>query len=136
MTSADDIRDFYNQTFFPAGKVSEAEIDLTIRSGRTSIRIHNIVVGPSASLDTIIRSYHKFLKENGPVDAEAEPAPDNDRLIDFDQVVYKNRNYLIEERPGDVFIVRKATGDILNELSPTTKAIIKQFKEAKEKLRQ
>ncbi len=132
MTSAEDIRDFYNDTFFQDGKAREAQLDMTIVSGASSVRIHNIKVGPGTNLDAIFRAYYAFLKANGPVEADAEPRPDKDRLIDFEVVTYKGKRYFIEERPDELFVVRKENGEVISDQSPTTRAIVKQYKESKD----
>ena len=102
MTSAEDIRDFYNDTFFQDGKAREAQLDMTIVSGASTVRIHSIKVGPGTNLDAIFRAYYAFLKANGPVETDAEPMPDKDRLIDFEVVTYKGKRYFIEERPDEL----------------------------------
>ena len=132
MTAADDIKDFYNAVFFPDGRAAEAELDITIRSGGAEIRIHNIRVSPLATLETIIRSYHHFLKTNGPIDQEPPPKPEPDQLVNFEVMHYRGRKYFLEERPGEVFQVRKENGEVISEQSPTARGVVKLYRESRE----
>ncbi len=138
MTAADDIKDFYNAVFFPDGHAGEAELDITIRSGGAEIRIHNIRVSPLATLETIIRSYHHFLKTNGPISAPLNDRSvgiveaEKDKLVNFEVMHYRGRKYFLEERPGEVFQVRKENGEVISEQSPTARGVVKLYRESRE----
>lgn len=138
--SSEDVKEFFNSTFFPEGRPQNAQISVTIRRGDKMVIIPGVKAHPGTTLNDLFHEYHDYLKENGPMgeistkeaDQNTNPLGDDGQVLDFEQVDYRGNTYLVEERENDLFVVRRTTdNEVLNNQSPTVKAIIKSWKEAR-----
>jgi outer membrane lipopolysaccharide assembly protein LptE/RlpB len=127
MNPAKTIKDFYNQQFFPEGKAKEAHIILTIEAQGEKITIPGIKVHPSTTIDSIFKAYHSYLSQNQAPTATKEEE-NQSKILNIEQVEYKNNTYLIEQHGEEDFIIRnQESGKVINPKSPVGKQVLKNF---------
>jgi hypothetical protein len=133
---ANDFKEFYNRNFFIDGVPAGAQAKVSFEIGGQTVEMQFGEIRPTATIHQMFSSYYQALAEdeerkerylNG-----SNGSPDPEKVLNVERVGYKGNKYLVEERPDDVFVVRREDGSILGEDSPTTKAIIKVYKKAKE----
>lgn len=127
--TADIVRKFYNETFFSEGKAQKAQVSVFLKAGSRQIEIPGIEVGPNSTLDEIIRSFHAFLTQNGPLPLKEKPAQAEPDLINFERMAYKGKIYYVEEYPNERYIVRRENGEELKKNSPIVRVLIKKYEQ-------
>ena len=125
----DAIRSFYNETFFHQGRAQKAKLAISLKTEEREIVIPGIEVGPNSTIDEIVRSFHAFVVQNGPVPLKEKTADDKPELINFEVMQYRGNRYYVEEYPEAHFIVRRENGQPLKEKSPNALKLIKDYKE-------
>lgn len=127
MNPAKKIKDFYNQQFFPEGKAKEAHIILTIEAQGEKITIPGIKVHPNTTIDSIFKAYHHYLSQSQITEPKVEE--NQSKILNIEQVEYKNNTYLIEQLGEDNFIIRnQESGKVINPKSPVGKILLKILK--------
>ncbi|PHN00757.1 hypothetical protein [Flavilitoribacter nigricans] len=129
MMTADTVRNFYNATFFPEGRAQKAQLSISLKAGSQEIDIPGIEVGPNSTIDEIIRSFHAYLTQNGPILLKEKPAEAEPDLLNFEVLQYKGKRYFVEEYPNERFVTRRENGQALKENSPTAKTLVKRYKD-------
>lgn len=127
--TADNVRTFYNETFFPEGQAQKTELSISLKANGREITIPGIEVSPHFTLDEIIRSFHAYLVQNGPVPLKEKPDQAEPDLINFEAMQYRGKPYYVEEYPNERFVVRRQDGQALKENSPTARTLVKRFKD-------
>ena len=127
--TAETVRDFYNQTFFQQGQAQKAKLEISLKHNEQEIVIPGIEIGPNSTIAEIIRSFHAYLAQNGPVPLKEKVADDKPEMTNFEVMQYRGNRYYVEEYPNEQFVVRKENGNSLKETSPTARTLIKRYKE-------
>ena len=132
-----NVRDFYNQAFFDEeGKAKEAHLVVTLKNGAEEITIPGIKVQASSTLEELCKAFYQYLdqEETVAVDKPIEDKNTDQVPLDFNLVVYQNKEYMVEEVAEDQFkVIRLETKKVLSPKSPTTKAILKLYKTSQDK---
>ncbi|PHN02976.1 hypothetical protein [Flavilitoribacter nigricans] len=77
----------------------------------------------------IIRSFHAYLTQNGPILFKEKPAEAESDLLNFEVLQYKGKRYFVEEYPNERFVTRRENGQALKENSPTAKTLVNRYKD-------
>lgn len=133
---ANDLKDFYNRNFFIGDRPAGAQAKISFEIDGQTVEMQFGEIRPTATIHQMFSSYYQALAQDEERKEKylngSNGAPDPETVLNIERVGYKGNKYLVEERPDDIFIVRREDGSILGEESPTTKAIIKIYKKSKE----
>lgn len=143
--TAENVADFYNETFFDKDdNILMSKMDLIISAGGRTLPIPNAFVDPNAPFHTVILNFHRRLKDGGPLDFSQTPGQTTDEenkkegekhlninpeLSDFKKIEYRNNFYWVELFEGDQFrVMNEMRSKEIDLKSPTAKAVIKKYK--------
>lgn len=133
-----ELKELYNQNFWPNNQEAEVTARITIQLGGRSIEFPVMRIWASSTVHDLFAGFAGFLQNGGalppiPETTEAPPdspppAPAEPPLTDVGQVTYRGNDYLVEKTDEDTYrVLRKADRTQVNSASPTCKAIIKIF---------
>ena len=136
MLNSEQVKQFYNRTFFAGRNPREVECRLVIGHGEEEITIPAIKIRPENTIEDIFRSLYEFLQGGGAVTEEPAPSSqqgavineDGKRLADVEQVEYRGHLYLVERYGRDEFVIRnKEKGNVISERSPVGKGVVRRL---------
>lgn len=136
--NADAVKTWYNATFFKENEPVQATVSLTIQANGATLHIPGINVFPESSIEAIVKAWYAYLLENPIADVPAPAMQATDAapeltgpqldLVDFEQVIFRDKRYMVERYSDDSYHIRNLeTQTDVNPDSPNGKAIIKRM---------
>lgn len=133
--TSNEVKQFYNKHFFEGKEAIGAGVQVSFTIGEQTIEMNFSQLRPGHSVHEMFTSFYESLTAD---EKRKEKylngnKPGKEKLVDIEKIGYKGNMYLVEKRGDDDYIVRKEDGKVLSEKSPTTKSIIKIYKEAEKR---
>lgn len=135
--TAADVKQFFNNNFYPNGKGVEQNAILTFKLKDQEAFTIPCRISADSKIRDVFKNLHTILKTRDfieiPQVEEKATEEAKTEIKDFGRIEYKNHIYLVEDRGEGLFYIQRADNQKpISLASPIGKAILKKYQKEKD----